>query len=195
MADAALQQMSPEAFLAWDEKQPDRYEFIGGEIYAMTGGTRDHDRITFNIRAQLHAALTGTPCRAVGDALKVEARTNYTYPDVMVTCESMGPRTLSVTEPRLIVEVLSPSTEARDRGEKWMAYQTLPSLEYYVLVSQVAPRVEVFTRAANGWGYAAFGDLAARIEFPTLGAGLDLATICQGCFEADPGAEANAGPV
>lgn len=194
MADAALQRMNREEFLAWDAEQADRYEFIGGEIYAMTGGTRDHDRITFNIRTQLHAALSGTRCRAVGDALKVEAHANYTYPDVVVTCEPMGPRSLFVTQPRLIVEVLSPSTEARDRGEKWMAYQTLPSLEYYVLVSQTAVRVEVFTRAANGWGYAAFGDPTVRVEFPSLDIGLDLTAIYEGCFTVDPGAETAVAP-
>lgn len=190
MADAARPRMSREEFLAWDEKQPDRYAFIDGEIHAMTGGTRDHTEISHNIVAALKRALAGTPCRALGEGLKIDADTDLTYPNVVVTREPLGPRSVFVSQPRLIVDVLSPSTEARDRGERSMAYQRLPSLEYYVLVSQAVPRVEIFTRAANGWGYAATTDLHAKVAFPALGVTLPLSTIYQGCFTVDPGAEA-----
>jgi len=189
MADAALKPMTREEFLAWDELQPDRHEFVGGQVYAMTGGSRDHFLIGGNIQAALRAAVKGTPCRVFGASPRVEAANDYIYPDVVVTCEPMARNALFIRQPKLVVEVLSPSTAARDRAEKWFSYQTLVSLEYYLLVSQGEPRVEVYSRRGGSWDYRNYLGLASAIPLPALDTELSLAAMYEGCLQDDPGTE------
>jgi len=189
MADLALKPMTREEFLAWDERQPDRYEFIGGQIYAMTGGTRDHEVIARNLLGALERRLKGTRCQVFGSGLKVEIGGNFLYPDATVTCEPMGRKEQFIRQARAIVEVLSPSTTARDRGEKWMLDQSLRSLEYYLLLSQDEPIAELFARGERAWSYQRFIGIEARVPFGTLGIELTLAEIYAGALQDDPGAE------
>jgi Uma2 family endonuclease len=133
-----------------------RHEFVDGVVYAMAGGTPEHARLLMAVGAELRSALGSKGCAVYGSELKirVEATNRSTYADVVVIC---GPERLSaidrnaVINPTVIVEVLSPSTEASDRGEKWRHYQRIDSLREYVLVSQGEPYVEVFRRDGDEW--------------------------------------------
>jgi Uma2 family endonuclease len=143
-------------YLALEASSEQRYEFVDGVVYAMAGGTPEHARLAMKLGATLVAALDRKGCSVYGSDLKlrVDATKRSTYADVVVVC---GPERRSdvdpnaVTNPTVIVEVLSPSTEASDRGEKWRHYQHLDSLREYVLVSQDEPYVEVFRRDGDEW--------------------------------------------
>lgn len=144
-----------EQFLAWESEQPERHEFVGGEVFAMTGARDGHNTIALNIASRLRDYLRGTPCRAyIADMkLRVAQEDAVFYPDVLVTCHprDIGPDgALDKQHPKLIVEVLSDSTAAYDRGDKFRAYRTLDALEEYVLIDQTQPYAEVFRKDASG---------------------------------------------
>lgn len=131
-----------------------RHEYIDGEVYAMSGGTLDHNLITGNIFAALHSLLDGSGCRPFVNDVKVRVATlemeTFYYPDVVVTCDPDDNAPLYLERPTTIFEVLSESTGRIDRNEKFIAYRSLTTLEDYVLVSQVEKRITV-ARRANGW--------------------------------------------
>lgn len=143
-------------YLALEANSEVRLEFVDGLVYAMAGGTPEHARLSMAIGAELRTALRDRGCVAYSSDLKlrIDATDRSTYADAVVIC---GPERYSeldpnaVTNPTIIVEVLSPSTEAADRGEKWRHYQHLASLREYVLVSQGEPYVEVFRREGDEW--------------------------------------------
>jgi Uma2 family endonuclease len=145
---------TPEQYLALERKAEYKSEYINGQIYAMPGASREHNLIAGNIFGELRALLRGKPCEAyVSDMrVKVSPTGMYTYPDVIAVCD--GPRFEdehgdTLLNPTVIVEVLSPSTEAYDRGEKFAHYRRLDSLSDYVLVSQDKARVEHYARHGN----------------------------------------------
>ncbi len=132
-----------------------KLEYRAGEIVDMAGATLDHNRIAANLLRELGNSLKGTPCEAVGSDQRVLAADDrYAYPDVTVFCDepAFDPRGpgMTLTNPRVLVEVLSPSTEASDRGEKFIRYINLPGLAEYFLVSQDRPQVQSFYRQADG---------------------------------------------
>lgn len=149
--------LTPAEYLAWEAEQDERHEYIRGEVYAMAGGTLAHNAATLAIGATLRQHLKGTPCRVfVSDVkVRIEASDAHFYPDVVVTCAAQDvadPKALLLREPLLIVEVLSPSTAAFDRGGKFAHYRLLPSLQEYVLIDPDTAQVDVFRRnAANRW--------------------------------------------
>lgn len=130
--------MSPLEYLGWEEKQDIKYEYINGEVFAMTGGTIPHNDIAFNLASGLKNHLKGGKCRVnIADA-KVGISENgpFTYPDVVVSCHPKDKKALKFIQfPSLVVEVLSPSTEAYDRGGKFQLYRRIPTLQEYVLIS------------------------------------------------------------
>lgn len=134
-----------DGFLAWLERQDERYELAGGRLVLMAGGSAAHNDIQVNLLTALRTRLRGGPCRPNGPdlLLKLDDRTGR-FPDASVTCGERGER--FVTDPVVLFEILSESTEARDRGEKRREYQRLPSLRHYVLIDQATPRVEVYSR-------------------------------------------------
>lgn len=140
-------------YLAWEQTQPDKHEFYRGEIFAMVGVSRAHAEVAANVLQALRNLLRGKPCRAYGSDVKVrvEAVDAYYYPDVLVTC---SPKDLSadqvMSEPRVLVEVLSPSTASYDRGLKFAAYRQLPSLEQYLLIDPAELTVESYQRTEGG---------------------------------------------
>ena len=144
--------ISPEEYLDWEEDQPTKHEYFHGRIYAMTGGSLEHVTVIQNLGASLSNRLRGGKCRVFTSELrvKVDATGLYTYPDASVVCGEMqlDRRTKSVTllNPTLIIEVLSPSTEAYDRGDKFNHYRRLPSLTDYILISTRSAQVEHFQR-------------------------------------------------
>ncbi len=147
-----------------------RWEYVQGEIRAMAGGTDDHNAIITNIGATLHATLVPKGCRVYQSDMRVHTGDNVnTFPDVAVVC---GLRvyhrgcTDTIANPMLIVEVLSPSTQGYDRGEKWDHYQTIATLTDYLLVSPNEPRALLLTRQADHWDLR---DWAAVSRLPQSG--------------------------
>jgi Uma2 family endonuclease len=192
MATARPQPPRPwtvDEFLEWERQQPERFEYVGGMIVMMVGGTSDHHTISGNLFAALRAALRGTGCRAYVEGMKVDAGAATSYPDVVVTCARVAPKQDLVVEPVVIVEVLSRSTESFDRGAKWLAYQTLPSLAQYVLVSQDELKVEVFERDQGAWRYTILGDPQAELAFAAGGCTMTLAQVYEDT-SLDPAARA-----
>jgi Uma2 family endonuclease len=152
----AAQRSTYAEYLALEASSEQRFEFVDGAVYAMAGGTPEHSRLALAVGAELRSALAPKGCAVYTSDLKirVEATNRSTYADIVVIC---GPRRTSsidpnaIVNPTVIVEVLSPSTEASDRGEKWRHYQRIDSLREYVLVSQDEPYIEVFRRDGDEW--------------------------------------------
>ncbi len=155
MAEAAQRSTYAE-YLELEANSEQRYEFVDGAVYAMAGGTPEHSRLAAAAIVQLSAALAPKGCAVYTSDLKIriDATNRSTYADVVVVC---GPEVTSkidpnaITNPTVIIEILSPTTEASDRGEKWRHYQHLSSLREYVLVSQGDPYIEVFRRDGDEW--------------------------------------------
>jgi Uma2 family endonuclease len=144
--------MSADEFLAWDEGQTLRHEFLRGEVYAMAGGEDRYYTAALNLAVALRLHLRGTPCRVYGSdvKLRVEAADAFFYPDLMVTCSARDAADrLHKREPVLVVEVLSPSTAGFDRGEKFAAYRTLDSLREMLLVDVAVRRCDLYRRGAD----------------------------------------------
>lgn len=152
--------LSVEDYLAGELISDIKYEYVNGEVYAMAGARRAHNIISTNLVALLHPHLRGTPCRVFGSDMKVGVLTAtddiFYYPDVQVSCEKNGNEHYNA-EPKLIIEVLSDSTERKDRVEKFYTYRKLASLEEYVLVAQDCLRVEIYRRR-NGWDLELLGE-------------------------------------
>jgi Uma2 family endonuclease len=152
----AAQRSTYAEYLELEASSEQRYEFVDGAVYAMAGGTPEHSRLAMALGAELRSALATNGCAVYGSDLKIriEATNRTTYADIAVIC---GPERTSkvdpnaVINPTVIVEVLSPTTEASDRGEKWRHYQRIDSLREYVLVSQGEPYIEVFRRDGDEW--------------------------------------------
>jgi Uma2 family endonuclease len=142
-------------FLAWETSQTEKHEFLAGEVFAMGGARREHVIVSLNIASALKQRLRGKPCQAyIADMkLRVDAVDAFFYPDVMVSCHPDDRRAEQfLSHPSLIVEVLSESTAAFDRGTKFVAYRSLESLKEYIIVDIDSKRVECFRRTAdNEW--------------------------------------------
>ena len=142
-----------DAYLAWEAEQAEKHEYLHGEVFAMVGARQEHVIVAGNLYAALKQRLRGGPYRAyVSDMkLRVAAADAFFYPDVMVSCDGRDLAAEHFLEhPTLIVEVLSPGTEAFDRGAKAAAYRLLPSLREYVLVDVAARRAEAYHRTEAG---------------------------------------------
>jgi len=161
-----------EAYLAWEERQVEKHEFIAGEVFAMAGARREHVVVSGNLYAAFKQRLRGGPCQAYVADLKVrvEAADAFFYPDVVVSCDPHDHAADQfIAHPTLIVEVLSESTAAFDRGNKFAAYRTLPSLQEYVLVDIEARRLETFRRTPeNDWLLHEFLPGCGECDFPAL---------------------------
>lgn len=182
MATAALTHYTPDEYLALERHAEFKSEYLDGRIVAMTGATAAHNTITGNVHGELRARLRGTACRQfMGDMrVQIGGGRRYAYPDVVVVCGE--PRFLdgaldTLLNPALIVEVLSPSTEAYDRGEKFLHYRTIESLREYVLVAQDRVLVERFVRAGEFWTLSTLSDLDAALELTSVDCSIPLREI------------------
>ncbi len=140
-------------FLRWEAEQPERHEYLDGEVFAMAGAGDNHVTVALNLAIALRQHLAGTPCRAyMSDMrLQVAEANSYFYPDLMVTCSAADRASdLQKSEPLLLVEVLSPSTAAYDRGAKFAAYRQLPSLREYLLVDIDSRSCDLYRRGEDG---------------------------------------------
>lgn len=144
--------LTPTSYLAFEQTSAERHEYVAGQVYAMAGGSEEHDLIAGNFYTQLRAHLRGTRCRVFSGNMKIHiARLDiFYYPDVSVTYDPTDTERYFKAHPKLLVEVLSPGTERIDRNEKLLNYRQLESLEEYVLVSQTAKKVEVYRRDTSG---------------------------------------------
>jgi Uma2 family endonuclease len=175
-------------YLALEAASNVKHEYLDGQIYAMAGGSPDHAALQLAVPNLLFAQLRPGRCRAYGSDLRVRVLATglATYPDVTILC---GPRELdpedrnSVTNPTLLVEVLSKSTEDYDRGEKFAHYKRIPSLRQYVLVSQGDPCVEVWTRDAEGAWTSVVSTDGEVAELGSIGARLDVRELYEAAAE------------
>jgi Uma2 family endonuclease len=165
---AALQhfpRFTPAEYLEWEEQQEFRNEFVKGEVYAMTGGTINHSKIAVNLTISIGSHLQSGNCQLLNSDAKVKVAESeaFFYPNLSVSCDERDNNADKfISHPCLIIEVLSPATEAYDRGEKFRLYRRSPSLQEYVLVSTTAINVEVFGRDNRGqWLFTAYsaGDI------------------------------------
>ncbi|MEH2164066.1 MAG: Uma2 family endonuclease [Nostoc sp.] len=145
--------LTPEAYLKLEEKSNIKHEYIDGQVYAMVGTTDTHNTIALNLALLIRNHFRGSDCRVYFADIKAQLkkRNRFYYPDLIVTCDPKD-REISTYKrfPKLIIEVLSESTEGFDRGDKFNDYQTLDSLEEYVLVNSKHQRVETFRRNNQG---------------------------------------------
>jgi Uma2 family endonuclease len=185
---AALPQAfsTPDEYLALDRAAEFKSEYHAGLILAMAGASEAHNIISLNVAAELRARLRCGPCRPFSADLRVRVGEAdlYAYPDVVVV---RGERQYAdgrrdvLLNPTLIVEVLSSTTEAYDRGEKFKGYQTLESLQEYLLIAQDQPHVEQYTRQADGrWTLSEAADLAAVLHLSSIGCVLVLTEVYDG---------------
>ncbi len=186
MAEPELQRMSEQAFFAWQEKQERLYELVDGlpvlPLKMMTGASRAHDRAVVNMIRTLGNQLRGGPCSPTTADLAVRIPAgNIRRPDVTIECGQGGSRDMAVKEPRVIVEVLSPSTMSFDRFKKVVEYQTIPTVTHILLVDTEVARVDVLSRSGGGtWTSTRYEGLDARIELPTIKASLGLDEVFEG---------------
>lgn len=184
MSVAPQPRLSFEDWLAMERVAADqRSEYVCGEVFGMAGGTEEHNLIVLNVGAELRNQLKNKPCRVYPSDMKVRIVSDdvATYPDVMVICGERrfyDDRRDVVTNPTLIVEVLSDSSEAYDRGDKFRHYRNLPSLQAYLLLSQYRIQAELFLRQPDGtWSLSSYQDLSEAIPLRVVDAELPLAEV------------------
>lgn len=184
-----------EQYLAIERASQERHQYMDGRIYAMAGESDEHGEIWFNIGAELRTKLRGTPCRVRAQNTKVRSgpepplRQNpenfYSYPDVLVVC---GERQFHdhyrdvLLNPNIIIEVLSSSTEAFDRGEKFIRYRTwLPTLTDYLLIHQTKPFIEHYRRQPNNdWLLVTMAGLESELSLASINCTLKLSDVYEG---------------
>ncbi len=164
--------LTPGEYLAWEAEQPLKHEYINGEVYAMTGGTLPHNAIAVNLISALRGKLRGTGCKVYMADVKVRVASQgpYFYPDLVVSCDERDRRaTEALHYPKLVVEVLSPSTAGFDRGDKFKFYRRIPTLQEYVLIDAEKVGIDCYCKTSAGkWELTAYPDDAADGENPIL---------------------------
>ncbi len=179
---AAPKRISINEYLALERGSPTKHEYFAGQIFAMAGASYAHATIAGNLTRTLGNALLDAACNVLASDQRVRTvSTLFTYPDVVVVCgkpEFDDDEQDTLTNPVVIIEVLSPSTEGYDRGEKFLNYRSIPSLKEYVLVSQRQMLVEHFARQPNGqWLLTAYSGPDQEVAFPALNVSIPLASI------------------
>ncbi|MBD2188973.1 Uma2 family endonuclease [Pseudanabaena mucicola] len=180
---APVKVISPAEYLNLEVKSTNRHEYRQGEIIEMTGGTPTHNEIIGALTVILRVSLKGKPLQVfvTDQRLFIPDRQAYTYPDVMVVSRPIAlqeGRKDTVTEPILIVEVLSNSTKNYDRGEKFADYRSIPSFQEYLLIDQTKPHVEHYLKqGANQWLLREYSQLENRLELTSLGIEISLSEI------------------
>ena len=179
----ARQRLTPQEYLALERAAEHKSEYYNGQTFAMSGAREAHNLIVVNLSGELRSQFKGGPCKAFATDMrvKVDATGLYTYPDLAALCDEArfeDDTRDTLLNPSLIVEVLSKSTEAYDRGEKFAHYRRVESVTDYVLIAQDRVRVEHFARQADGrWLMTERSDLQEVLELPNLQLRLPLAEI------------------
>lgn len=185
---AAQWKMTPAEYLTFERASDEKHEYVAGEIFAMSGGTREHSLLGHNVGVELENALLERPCEVHGSDLKIKsAPDKYHYADAFVLWGSPVFEDEArdvVVNPKVIVEVLSASTERYDRGDKFASYRAIETFADYVLVSQTAVLVEHFHRQSDGtWLYRALGP-GSRLVLPSIGCELEVDRLYRKVFAA-----------
>ena len=175
--------MTEEEYLAFVERSPTRHEYVNGYVHEMCAPTMPHGRVVSRLTVALAKRLGDGPCEAFAAGLQVQADTssnhNYYFPDIMVYCDRVGWKEQWARTPRVIVEVLSPSTQHIDRREKATSYRKVPGMEEYVIAAQGSAQFTIFRRA-EGWVAEVVTGLDAAAEFRSLGVSIPLVEIYRG---------------
>jgi len=183
---AESQLLSVEDYLAWEDLQEKRHEYIGGMVYAMAGGMPVHSGIAANVIGSLGVQLRGKRCRPYTSDLKVRitypTHTRFYYPDVTVACTTAPPQQLFHDEPVVVIEVASESTRRTDELEKRDAYQSIPTLKVYALLDQDRPAAVVWRRGRDGFGFVReiYSGIEAVIPLPEIESALPLTEAYEG---------------
>lgn len=165
-------------YLAGERDSAVRHEYVEGEVYAMAGASDRHNRIALNIASRLNDHVADGVCEAFMSDMKIKVSAEvFYYPDVVVTCDAPGGDAYFRCEPRLIIEVISPSTERIDRPEKMLAYKSVPSLKEYVLVMQDEMRVEVYRRKDTEWEVLTFSEAEEQLRLTSVDLALSVSEI------------------
>ena len=175
--------LTPEQYLEIERKAEFKSEYYGGEMFAMSGARQGHSLINWNLAGELRQQLRKRPCEAYQHDMRVRVNATglYTYPDTVIVCgepQFVDETRDTLLNPTVIVEVLSPSTEAYDRGDKFELYRAIPSLTHYLLVSSERMSAELFTRQAEG-GWLLTGATLPEdtIDLPAVGVRFTLADL------------------
>lgn len=164
------EKISIEEYLEGEKVSQTKHEYVCGAVYAMAGASRNHNRIIINLSSRLHERLIDSGCEVFSSDMKVrvDAETFY-YPDVVVSCDSDNNDRYVIEEPRLVIEVLSHSTERTDRGEKLFTYRRVPSLQEYVIVAQDRVYTEIYTRLNNeDWATEVFTEIDETVNLTSV---------------------------
>ncbi len=189
MSNAASLRMTASEYLAWERGQKERHEYVHGEVFCMAGGSPRHAALIAAVTVELGLAHRGGPCRVLATDQRIVAEDgeHYVYADASVVCGRLAtaPGTTDVlVNPSVVVEVLSKSTEAYDRGKKWEGYQKIASVSDCLLLAQSAAHIEHYQREAGGeWRYRAHGP-GARVTLKT-GASFEVDAVYRGVFELE----------
>ena len=192
MASLPQARYTPEQYLEMDHRADHRSEYVNGEILAMAGASRVHNRITLNVGAALTALLRGSPCEPFVSDLRVKspATGSYLFPDVVVGCDPLEFEDNSLDillNPTVIMKVLSPTTAVDDRSWKFAHYRRLETLMDYVMLSQYQPFIEHYTRQGDQWVLTEVAGLGAVLSLPSIGCELPLSAIYERVeFAPDP---------
>ena len=183
MSSQLNSKFTPEEYLAFERRSEVRHEYVDGELFAMSGASERHNQIVVNLSREISTQFKGRSCKVYTNDMRVriEGTARYVYPDVTAVC---GPGRFDDKEqdtlitPNLIIEVLSASTEAYDRGGKFEYYRRIETFAEYVLVAQDKPHIEQFSRQPNGqWLFTATSGLESSVELTSVGCRLLLAEI------------------
>jgi Uma2 family endonuclease len=183
MSSQTQKHYTPEEYLALERRAECKSEYYAGEIFAMAGASRWHNLIVTNVLRELSLQLKGCPCTTYPSDMRVKVSPIglYTYPDVTVVCgeaQFEDNQQDTLLNPTLIVEVLSESTEAYDRGGKFAHYRKLPSLMEYILITQTKPHIEQYVRQPdNRWLLAEADSLSDAVHLPSIDCHLALAEV------------------
>jgi Uma2 family endonuclease len=194
MATQPKTYLTPEQYLEIERKAEFKSEYYQGEMFAMSGAREGHNLIVWNLAAELHRQLRAKPCRAYINDMRVRVNATglYTYPDVAAVCgepQFLDENRDTLLNPSLIVEVLSPSTEAYDRGRKFEHYRSVESVSEYLLVSSERVSAELYTRQPDGrWLLTAAAHMEDSLDLQSVGAQLSLADLYEKVDLAAPAA-------
>lgn len=198
MAAPSYRPLTVADYLAAEAESQERLEFLDGAILAMAGGSAAHVTISGNVIGIFYARLRGTPCYPLSSDARIRtSETDYVYADATLVCgtaEFTTEEPIALQNPTVVVEVLSPSTEARDRGEKFAGYRSLPSVQEILFVAQVFAAVDHYRRGPNNtWILTALEGMDAVVEMESVGLKLPLAELYERVefpprrpFQSDP---------
>jgi Uma2 family endonuclease len=161
-----LRLYTAEEYLAEEQRADERHELVGGQMFAMVGASNIHNLIAGSLHSHLRSGIE-EPCHVYMSDMKVRIENDFYYPDIVVSCEEVKKLSYYIDNPRVVIEVISPSTEMRDKMEKRIAYQKLSSLKEYILVYQDKVSVEVFRKVGNDWEKESYGE-GDMVKFASL---------------------------